>query len=139
MRSPTVPDPVERCQRRASLTPTQQMDFISNEIVPMSKPIGYFTNYTINDGSLLESLQSEYGATFERITKREKLFLISALAIQLCDEAPGRCREEIYVVGHQANSSLPVADREGLIEALINQVCYGQSLTVVTEVSPMQQ
>ncbi|MFN6484025.1 MULTISPECIES: hypothetical protein [unclassified Nostoc] len=109
------------------------------EIVPMSKPIGHFTSYTLNDGSLLESLQEQYGSTFERMTKREKLFLISAIAIQLCDQAPGRCREEIYVVGHQANSSLPVADREGLIEALINQVRYGQSLPVERGGLPMQQ
>lgn len=105
----------------------------------MSKPIGHFTSYTLNDGSLLESLQEQYGSTFERMTKREKLFLISAIAIQLCDQAPGRCREEIYVVGHQANSSLPVADREGLIEALINQVRYGQSLPVERGGLPMQQ
>ncbi|MGV0102521.1 Phycobilisome protein [Nostoc sp. DSM 114160] len=104
----------------------------------MSKPIGYFTNYTLNDGSLLESLQEEYGPTFEQMTKREKLFLISAIAIQLCDQAPGRCRDEIYVVGHQINSSLPVGDREGLIEALINQVRWGRSL-LDTEVLPMQQ
>ena len=103
----------------------------------MSKSIGYFTSYTVNDGSLLESLQSEYGTTFEQMTKREKLFLISALAIQLCDEAPGRCRDEIYVVGHQVNSSLPVGDREGLIEALINQVRWGRSLCD-TEVLPMK-
>ena len=105
----------------------------------MSKPIGYFTSYTLNDGSLLESLQSEYGPTFELMTRREKLFLISALAAQLCEQSPGRCRDEIYVVGHQANSSLSVTDREGLIEALINQARHGQSLTVVAEVSPMQQ
>lgn len=103
----------------------------------MSKPIGYFTSYTINDGSLLESLQEEYGPTFERMTKREKLFLISAVAAQLCDQAPGRCRDEIYVVGHQINSSLPMDDRYGLVEALINQVRYGQSLTQ-TEVLPMK-
>ncbi|MEH2256512.1 hypothetical protein [Nostoc sp.] len=88
----------------------------------MSKPIGFFTSYITNDGSLLESLQEEYSSTFELMTRYEKLYLISALAIQLCDESPGRCRDEIYVVGHQVNSSLPVADREGLIEALINQV-----------------
>ncbi|MEH1786374.1 MAG: hypothetical protein V7L23_12505 [Nostoc sp.] len=85
----------------------------------MTKPIGYFTSYTLNDGSLLESLQSEYGSTFELMTEREKLFLIFAIAAQLCDEAPGRCRDEIYVVGHQVNSSLPVSDRKGLLEALI--------------------
>ncbi|MEH2087806.1 hypothetical protein [Nostoc sp.] len=104
----------------------------------MSKPIGFFTSYTINDGSLLESLQEEYGSTFEQMSRREKLFLISALAIQLCDQSPGSCRNEIYIVGHQANSSLPVGDREGLIEALINQVRWGRSL-LDTEASPMDQ
>ena len=103
----------------------------------MSKAIGHFTSYTINDGSLLESLQEEYGPTFEGMTKREKLFLISAISTQLCDQAPGRCRDEIYVVGHQINSSLPKHDREGLIEALINQVRWGRSLTE-TEAVPMK-
>ncbi|MCC5626181.1 hypothetical protein [Nostoc sp. CHAB 5715] len=63
----------------------------------MSKPIGHFTSYTINDGSLLESLQEKYGSTFERMTKHEKLFLISAIAAQLCDGSPGKCRDQIYV------------------------------------------
>ncbi|MEH2312362.1 MAG: hypothetical protein V7K35_13405 [Nostoc sp.] len=103
----------------------------------MSKPVGHFTSYILGDGSLLESLQEEYGSTFERMTKREKLFLISALAAQSCDQASGRCREEIYVVGHQINSSLPPSDREGLIEALINQVRWGRSL-LDTELSPME-
>lgn len=94
----------------------------------MTKPIGHFTSDTINDGSLLDSLQEEYGSTFELITRREKLYLIQALAIQLCDQSPGQCREEIYVVGHQINSSLPLSDREGLLEALINQVRLGNSL-----------
>ncbi|MCC5622815.1 hypothetical protein [Nostoc sp. CHAB 5715] len=103
--------------------------FNIKEIVPMSKPIGYFTGYTINDGSLVESLQEEYGSTFELMTQHEKLFLISAISAQLCDQAPGKCRDEIYVVGHQINSSLPKHDRIGLIEALINQIRYGRSLT----------
>ncbi|MEH1817307.1 MAG: hypothetical protein V7L09_33590 [Nostoc sp.] len=108
------------------------------EIIPMTKPVGYYTTSTINDGSLLESLKEQYGQTFERMTRGEKLFLISAIAAQLCDQAPGRCRDEIYVVGHQVNSSLPMHDREGLIEALVNQVRWGRSLSD-TEVLPMQQ
>ena len=103
----------------------------------MSKSIGFFTSYTPGDGSLLESLQEEYGSTFELMTQREKLFLISSIAIQSCDQAPGRCRDEIYVVGYQINSSLPQADREGLIEALINQVRWGRSLAD-TGVVPMK-
>ncbi|MEH1871348.1 hypothetical protein [Nostoc sp.] len=102
----------------------------------MSKPVGYFTSYTLNDGSLLESLQEQYGSTFELMTRHEKLFLISTLAAQLCDESPGRCRDDIYVVGHQINSSLPLSDREGLLEALTGQVRWGRSLND-TEVVPM--
>ncbi|MDZ8108974.1 MAG: hypothetical protein RM338_25580 [Nostoc sp. DedQUE12a] len=96
----------------------------------MTKPIGYFTSYTPGDGSLLESLQQAYGSCFERMTEREKLFLIFSIASQLCEQAPGRCRDEIYVVGYQINSSLPLRDRQGLMEALINQVRYGQSLII---------
>ncbi|MEH2263830.1 hypothetical protein [Nostoc sp.] len=103
----------------------------------MTKPVGYYTSSTINDGSLLESLKEQYGQTFEGMTRREKLYLISAIAIQLCDQAPGRCRDEIYTVGHQINSSLPLHDREGLVEALTNQIRYGQSLSV--EELPMKQ
>ena len=103
----------------------------------MSKPVGHFTSYTLGDGSLLESLQEEYGSTFEQMTKREKLFLIFTIAAQSCDQAPGRCRDEIYVVGHQINSSLSASDREGLIESLINQVRWGRSLSD-TESWPMR-
>ncbi|MBC1241860.1 hypothetical protein [Nostoc sp. 2RC] len=106
----------------------------------MTKPIGYFTSYTPGDGSLLESLQEEYGSCFEQISRREKLFLISSLASQLCEQAPGRCRDEIYVVGYQVNSSLSVKDREGLLEALIHQTRCGQSLAVLQlGEAPMKQ
>ncbi|BAY74164.1 hypothetical protein NIES25_51820 [Nostoc linckia NIES-25] len=102
----------------------------------MTKPVGYYTNYTPGDGSLLEKLQADYGAQFQLMTRREKLFLISSLASQLCDLAPGRCRDEIYEIGHQINSVIALGDREGLIEALINQVRYGQQSTGEL---PMQQ
>ncbi|MEH1959848.1 MAG: hypothetical protein V7L05_08170 [Nostoc sp.] len=102
----------------------------------MSRPVGHFTSYTPGDGSLLDSLGQQYGSGFEKMTQREKLFLISAIAAQLCDQAPGRCRDQIYVVGHQINSSLPPGDRAGLVEALINQVRWGRSLSD-TEVLPM--
>jgi len=88
----------------------------------MGKSVGHFTRDTINDGSLLDSLEEEYGSEFQLMTRREKLYLIQAIAIQLCDQSPGQCREEIYVVGHQINSSLPLHDREYLLEDLIDQL-----------------
>lgn len=96
----------------------------------MVKPIGHFVAYTINDGSLVESLEQEYGSTFQLMTRREKLFLIQAIANQLCDESPGQCRDEIYSVGYEIITSLPSHDRQGMLEALIKQVRWSNSLPV---------
>lgn len=71
------------------------------------------------------------------MTEHEKLFLVAAIAAQLCEQSRGKCRDEIYTVGYQINSSLPLADREGLVEALINQIRWGRSL-FDTEVLPME-
>jgi hypothetical protein len=92
----------------------------------MTKPIGYYTSYTPGDDSYLESLQEKYGATFEQMTKREKFYLLGALASQLCVEQSGETRNEIYELATEANVNLSQSDRAGLIEALIAQLRWGQ-------------
>jgi hypothetical protein len=93
----------------------------------MTKPIGHYTSYTPGDRSYLESLQERYGSFFEKITKREKLFLVSSLASQLCGDASGETRNEIYEVGVEIQQCLPISDQEGLLEALVAQIRWGQS------------
>jgi hypothetical protein len=92
------------------------------EILPMSKPIGYYTSYTPGDGSALEELQEMYGSSLEQITHREKLFLISSLASQLCITKPGEVRASIQVISVGIVEELKPADIEGLIAALVDQV-----------------
>ncbi|PHK31389.1 hypothetical protein VF14_24480 [Nostoc linckia z18] len=93
----------------------------------MSKPLGHYTSYTPGDGSYLESLQEHYGSMFEKISRREKLFLISGLASHLCVLEPGETRDEIYKLSVQLQIQLEESDQKGLLEALIAQVRWGQN------------
>jgi hypothetical protein len=88
----------------------------------MSKPIGYYTSHTPGDGSLFDDMTESYGAKLEQISHREKLFLISSLASQLCVEKTGDCRNEIYELSAEIMEILTPGDIEGLIAALIDQV-----------------
>lgn len=97
----------------------------------MSKPLGYYTSYTPGDGSALEELQEMYGTRLEQLTRREKLFLISSLASQLCVEQPGEVRASVQVVSVGIVQELKPGDIEGLIEALIAQVRWGQNAELV--------
>ncbi|MEH1801396.1 MAG: hypothetical protein V7K64_27005 [Nostoc sp.] len=93
----------------------------------MSKPIGYYTNYTPGDGSYLESLQEKYGSTLEQMTKREKLFLVSTLASHLCVAQEGETRDEIYILSVDLQAKLPASDQAGILEALVAQIRWGQN------------
>ncbi|WP_414572714.1 hypothetical protein [Nostoc sp. CCY 9925] len=91
----------------------------------MSKPIGYYTGYTPGDGSYLEELQEKYGSTFEKMSKREKLFLVSTLASHLCVAEQGETRDEIYILSVDLQSKLPASEQAGLLEALVAQIRWG--------------
>ncbi|OKH40707.1 hypothetical protein FACHB389_06805 [Nostoc calcicola FACHB-389] len=84
-------------------------------------------NYTPGDGSYLESLQEQYGSTFEGISTREKLFLVSSLASHLCVLEAGETRNEIYKLGVQLQIQLEQSDQRGLLEALVAQIRWGQN------------
>lgn len=93
----------------------------------MSKPLGYYTAYTPGDNSLLEKLQSEYGSTFEKMTKREKLSILMILASNLGNQLEGSVRGEIYAVATEMTSQLSLSDQAGIMEAIISQVRWGQN------------
>ncbi|MDZ7970305.1 MAG: hypothetical protein RM368_36155 [Nostoc sp. DedSLP03] len=105
----------------------------------MSKPLGYYTNYTPGDDSLLATLQDKYGAAFEKISKREKLVILTALASHVGCQLEGDCREEIFTVAKQMIEQLTIADQTGIMEAIIVQIRWGQNFVVEKQESPMQQ
>lgn len=106
----------------------------------MTQPVGYYTNYTPGDDSLLEELQQKYGARFEGMTRREKLLLIESIAGSLgSSQINESVRDEIYQLQIPINTKLSPSDREGLIEALISQIRWGENLTLSSGEQPMQQ
>lgn len=105
----------------------------------MTKPFGYYTAYTPEDDSFLESLQQTYGDDFCTLNKKDKLALIAVISTQLCVEQPGLTLDETYDLGKRINNNLSISDRAGMIEALIAQVRWGQDLVVSQGVVPMEQ
>lgn len=90
----------------------------------MSQPLGYYTNHTPGDGTLFDALEHEYGSMLEKLTRRQKLYLIMAIAADLAVQCPD---DDISVcqVSHiplQVHDQLTASDAEGLIECLIAQV-----------------
>ena len=45
----------------------------------MSRPIGYFCNYTPGDGGLLGEMEESWGSSFEELTQSEKLWLLATV------------------------------------------------------------
>lgn len=93
----------------------------------MSKPLGYYTGYTPGDGSLLERVQEEYGATFEKMSKREKLVIVTVLASHIGCQFDGDVRGEIFAIAKEMTEKLSISDQTGVMEALVAQIRWGQN------------
>ena len=93
----------------------------------MSKPLGYYTACTPGDGSLLEKLEEEYGSTFEKMTKREKLVILTVLASHIGCQLDGDVRGEIFAIAKEMTDQLSLSDQAGIMEAIISQIRWGQN------------
>jgi hypothetical protein len=87
----------------------------------MDKPLGYYTNYIPGRSGLLEYLTETYGAYLEKLTVREKLYLIQAIANNLSIRANDDINGRVYSLQHEI-FRLSTSDQEGLIEAMIAQI-----------------
>ncbi|MEA5626609.1 hypothetical protein [Nostoc sp. UHCC 0251] len=92
----------------------------------MSKPLGYYTSYTPGDGSVLDELDDMFGSNLEKLTVKEKWFLIGALGAQLCADQPGEVSNAVNAV-YPGILLMTTGDIEGLIEALVAQVRWRQN------------
>ncbi|MEH2456388.1 hypothetical protein [Nostoc sp.] len=93
----------------------------------MSKPLGYYVGCTPGYNLFLERVQEEYGAAFEKISKREKLCILMILASSLGCQLQGDVRGEIYVIAKEMTDQLSLSDQAGIMEAIIHQVRWGQN------------
>lgn len=97
----------------------------------MSKPLGYYTSYTPGDDSLLGKVQEKYGSSFEKITKREKLVILTVLASHIGCQLEGDVRSEIFAIAKDMTSELSLSDQAGIVEFLIAQIRWGQNAEAV--------
>lgn len=91
-------------------------------ILPMSKPISYYTNYIPGDDSYLTSIEKRYGSQLEHIGLREKIYLLKHIATDLGDRAYGAVRPEMHTLAYEIIRRLEPSEREGLMEALVVQI-----------------
>lgn len=90
----------------------------------MNKPLGYYTSY-VPDDSYLDELQEQYGTCLQKLTRREKLFLLNSITSYMCCHEPGDISGEVVTTSYGIQKRLNNSDKEGLIEALINQIRWG--------------
>lgn len=91
----------------------------------MNKPLGYYIPYVSDDDSYVYLIQKNFGVCLENLSRREQLFLIYSLASNLCAIDSGEVRQEVIETAHACSCKLSIKDVEGLLEALINQVRWG--------------
>ncbi len=96
----------------------------------MSKPIGYYCAVTPGDGTFLDHLQNQYGSTFEKLTKLQKLYILTSLVGSLTNTqiekiGSDSSTEEINAITNliaQINQYLPINEHLSLADAVINQL-----------------
>lgn len=100
----------------------------------MNKPLLYYTSFTPGDESYLLDLQKNYGKSLEKLTRREQMFLLYSISSHLCcsETGYGYLRLEMINVAKEIQSRLKDVDLEGLCEALINQIRWGNHAETTT-------
>lgn len=93
----------------------------------MNKPPCYNVNFR-HDDTYFADLQKQFGSCFDKLTKREQLFLLSSLAARLCSYEEGEIRPSLITATRHAQGQLTRDESEGLCEVLINQIrgCHEQ-------------
>jgi hypothetical protein len=97
----------------------------------MSKPIGYYTNYTPGDEGLLAQMQEAWGAQLQELNNVDRMKMIYKLAEELCAEFESALEiedltEGVEEVVERSKDELQQSDRLGLIDALVNQVKHSK-------------
>jgi hypothetical protein len=94
----------------------------------MTKTLGYYLGYAPQEEqSYLFNLEKEFGASLRKMNRREKLFLLSTLASHLCCFDKQEITEQAFTVNHHIQVRLTHGEMEGLCEALIDHIRWGQN------------
>lgn len=88
----------------------------------MTKPVGYYTNYTPGDEGLLAEMQETFGSQFEALNNSQRFWMIMSLAEIFSDENDVKNEHDEDVQNSiERFEELTESDRIGLMEALVAQ------------------
>lgn len=140
--SGTPDNPTERTQEQQSavwaawnwantygkfISALAEKDDTEEEFSLMTKPLGYFTNYTPGDGGLLGEMEEAWGSFFEKLKDNERLWLLARIAHTFWETTEiesENISDEVEEAALRAVRELQKSDVLGLIEALVNQLRY---------------
>jgi len=88
----------------------------------MSKPIGYWTNFTPGDGSLLSDMEQTWGSSFGSLNESQRAWLILQLANQLYMDAEGSLGNDFEPLSNRMRTEIDNHNKLGLIQALVEQI-----------------
>ena len=90
----------------------------------MTKPVGYYTNYTPFDGTLLDEMVNYFGSQFEKMSPTETCWLIYRIGYYLWfhECSGGGISDDVESALNRIEIELTVGDKLGLIEAITNQL-----------------
>jgi hypothetical protein len=91
----------------------------------MSKPLGYYTNYTPGDGGLLGEMEEAWGSYFQSLNNSERIWMLSCLTGTMCADATDNY--DPYQVRDLTDATerfheLSYSDQLGLATAILDQL-----------------
>lgn len=86
----------------------------------MAKPLGYYANFSPGDESALDELRDMFGESLEKLTSKEKFFLIAAIAAQQSHDLKGMISPAVHAVIAGICVEKEKTDLTGLLAALID-------------------
>jgi hypothetical protein len=95
--------------------------------------LSYCLDFQPGEDIFLDSLVNEHGDYLEKLTKREKLFLVSAIANSISSEDPGVVSNEIHELATKCYDNMSLSDLLGLMGALTEQIRWGHYAETTTE------
>ncbi|MHC5862031.1 hypothetical protein [Nostoc sp.] len=86
----------------------------------MPKPLGYYANFSPGDESALDELRDMFGEYLEKLTTKEKFFMIAAISAQQSHDLKGMISPTVHAASGGILCDKDKTDLTGLLAALID-------------------
>lgn len=98
-----------------------------------AETLDYYLDFQPGEDEFLDSLVENHGHYLQTFTKREKLFILAALANSVSFESPGVIDDKAHQFWQECYSKMSPNDLLGLMGALCEQIRWGHYAETTTE------